>query len=304
MDYYRSSALQSLIPDEDVSVKTMDEMLANISPPISNRKINKGDTLSAVAAEYGVSVRELLRLNPQIKNPNLITAGKELSVPVTIKSSLKSDEDYNGKEQDIKASLLGRPGNEEDAIEGAYPEQLLPLMKPLAMLGVNGVTGGIAALARATPSALPRAGSMGNGMVKGAVNWPGAAQSVSNVRPTGNPGMVKAMLVKMQGQQPMASTISPNPVRALNQQGAALNQLGSQLYPGKITPQVANNSLLQALRQGQQKINNHPQEALLQSIMKYTRSEPTLDDLVRVGSKPALSNVPFQELLRRVGYNR
>ena len=42
----------------------------------------------------------------------------------------------------------------------------------------------------------------------------------------------------------------PNPTRALNSQGAALNRLGPEMYPGPVPPQVANNSLLQALRQG------------------------------------------------------
>ncbi len=302
MDHYRSGALRPLILDEETPVKTMAEIVANISPPVNGRKINQGDTLSSIAAEHGVSVRELMRLNPDIKNPNMIKAGKELHVPGTSVGRSTRDDYYAGMEQDIQNALApDRPGMEEGAVEGAYPEGLMPLAKPLAMLGAAGLTKGIGAMARAAPMA-SRAGQFGNNMAKGAVNWPGAKQSISNVAPTGNPGMVKAMLAKMRGQQPMAETMQPNPVRALNRQGAALNQLGPQMYPGNITPQVANNSLLQALRQGSQKVGGHPQEALIQSLMSKARAEPTLNDLVRAGSRPSMSEIPFQELLKQVGY--
>lgn len=40
----------------------------------------KGDTLWAIANTYGVSLAELIALNPQIKNPNLIRVGEEVRV--------------------------------------------------------------------------------------------------------------------------------------------------------------------------------------------------------------------------------
>jgi len=40
----------------------------------------KGDTLWAIARTYGVSLDELIALNPQIKNPNLIRVGEEVRV--------------------------------------------------------------------------------------------------------------------------------------------------------------------------------------------------------------------------------
>lgn len=43
--------------------------------------IARGDTLSALARKYHTTVAELLKLNPQIKNPNLIYAGSKLNVP-------------------------------------------------------------------------------------------------------------------------------------------------------------------------------------------------------------------------------
>ena len=43
-------------------------------------QVVKGDTLWALARQYGVSLAELIALNPQIKNPNLIRVGEEVRV--------------------------------------------------------------------------------------------------------------------------------------------------------------------------------------------------------------------------------
>lgn len=42
--------------------------------------IVKGDTLSGIAKKYNTTVNDLMKLNPQIKNPNLIYAGAKLNV--------------------------------------------------------------------------------------------------------------------------------------------------------------------------------------------------------------------------------
>ena len=43
-------------------------------------RVVKGDTLWAIARAYGLSLQELIALNPQIKNPNLIRVGEEVRV--------------------------------------------------------------------------------------------------------------------------------------------------------------------------------------------------------------------------------
>lgn len=43
-------------------------------------RVVKGDTLWAIARTYGISLEELIALNPQIKNPNLIRVGDEVRV--------------------------------------------------------------------------------------------------------------------------------------------------------------------------------------------------------------------------------
>jgi LysM repeat protein len=43
--------------------------------------IQKGDNLTKLASKFGTTVPELLKLNPQITNPNLIITGKDLKIP-------------------------------------------------------------------------------------------------------------------------------------------------------------------------------------------------------------------------------
>ena len=43
--------------------------------------VRRGDTLWAVAKQYGVELAALIRANPQIKNPNLIYPGEAVKVP-------------------------------------------------------------------------------------------------------------------------------------------------------------------------------------------------------------------------------
>ena len=48
---------------------------------MSTYKIKSGDTLSGIASKYGTSVSTLMKLNPYIKNANLIYAGNSLTLP-------------------------------------------------------------------------------------------------------------------------------------------------------------------------------------------------------------------------------
>ena len=45
---------------------------------MSTYTVRGGDTLSAIASRYGLSVSDLTRANPRISNPNLIYAGQSL----------------------------------------------------------------------------------------------------------------------------------------------------------------------------------------------------------------------------------
>ena len=53
---------------------------ASGSAQAAYHRVVKGDTLWALAGTYGLSLEELIALNPQIKNPNLIVVGEEVRV--------------------------------------------------------------------------------------------------------------------------------------------------------------------------------------------------------------------------------
>jgi peptidoglycan endopeptidase LytE len=43
--------------------------------------VQRGDTLRKIATKFGTTVDVLIRLNPQISNPNVIYVGQAISVP-------------------------------------------------------------------------------------------------------------------------------------------------------------------------------------------------------------------------------
>lgn len=57
--------------------------------------IQSGDTLSQLALNQGTTVEELMKANPDIKDPNLIYAGNKLNIPVTTPASAKMLSDIN-----------------------------------------------------------------------------------------------------------------------------------------------------------------------------------------------------------------
>ena len=50
--------------------------------PNGTHTVRSGDTLGEIAAKNGVSLKELLAANPQIKNPNLIYPGQKIRIPM------------------------------------------------------------------------------------------------------------------------------------------------------------------------------------------------------------------------------
>ena len=43
--------------------------------------IKKGENLSKIATDHGVTLEELMAANPQIKNPNRIAEGQQITIP-------------------------------------------------------------------------------------------------------------------------------------------------------------------------------------------------------------------------------
>ncbi|MGB9729820.1 MAG: LysM peptidoglycan-binding domain-containing protein, partial [Thermoprotei archaeon] len=63
--------------------------LANTLNNTTSITIPKGATLSGIAKQYGTTVDQLMAANPQIKNPDLIYAGANLTIPTATTQSTK-----------------------------------------------------------------------------------------------------------------------------------------------------------------------------------------------------------------------
>jgi len=268
MDYAQPRALEELgLGQEDDSPKSVLEMYKNLSPAVTNYTVKRGDTLSELAQQFGTTVREIVRMNPQIRDVNKIIAGKDIDIP--------------GKPQPAAAMpLIDRvPGTMEDAIEPSTGiEDLLMnggALKGLAAAGMGAMLPKVMQnLAGRAPMA-QTAGQFGNNMVRGAVNHLGARPSMSNVAPMANAGqgdmMAKMAMMKQRMQQPLGQG-GQMPMQALPQgNGQALGQGARMPWLGRGT---------QAPQGGR--------EQMLQDLIAASKEAPT--------SHPG---APFQNLLKR-----
>jgi LysM repeat protein len=57
-----------------------------VPTPGQTYTVIRGDTLRIIAARFGVTVDDILRLNPDIKNPNIISVGQKIVLPSVVTS--------------------------------------------------------------------------------------------------------------------------------------------------------------------------------------------------------------------------
>jgi hypothetical protein len=109
-------------------------------------KVIKGDTLTAIAKKAGISLAALIKLNPQIKNPNLINPGQVITTSKT-KTAVKPTVDLSARGatppiDTAKAYALSPAGIRaaNDAYDAANPPTLTPT-GPTGPTGGTGPTG-------------------------------------------------------------------------------------------------------------------------------------------------------------------
>lgn len=93
--------------------------------------IQQGDTLSALAAQYGTTVEELMKSNPNITDPNKIYTGNELNIPGQV--GMGADTIQPMMDQ---ISALRSEGRMEEAqqLMQSMQDQVLSNMGPAAMM--------------------------------------------------------------------------------------------------------------------------------------------------------------------------
>lgn len=67
-------------------------------------KVRTGDTVSEIAESYGISSRELMKIN-RIKNPNQLYVGRNLRLPVTDKLTVQYEVNYKVKRGDTLSHI-------------------------------------------------------------------------------------------------------------------------------------------------------------------------------------------------------
>lgn len=162
--------------------------------------IKSGDTLWALARKHGVTVDELMRMNPHIKDRNKIYAGRTLQLP-----------DASPQAGQAPSSLPAPAINQEAAPTGVPSPTPLPIRPPMfpdmqpavqnpvqqdAEMAAQGMDPGLmdptqlpflvnptmlAALAKAAPAALPQAGKVAAGLTASNVMPVQGAQGVAKM---------------------------------------------------------------------------------------------------------------------------
>ena len=84
--------------------------------------VKKGDTLSAIAKKYNTTVEALLRANPQITNPNLITAGQVINIPNKTSTPRFNSTEYTVKKGDTLSAIAKKYNTTVDALLKANPQ--------------------------------------------------------------------------------------------------------------------------------------------------------------------------------------
>ena len=78
---YRFAFWEECEQDNSLVVAKAGETSAAAKTERKTCTVMRGDTLWAIAGRYGVTLGALLAANPQIKNPNYITAGEQVMLP-------------------------------------------------------------------------------------------------------------------------------------------------------------------------------------------------------------------------------
>ena len=81
--------------------------------------VQRGDTLSDIAREHGVTLAQLLRANPQIRDSNHIAVGQQIRLP---QADVAPGKDYTVKAGDSLWDIAQRNGISVQELEAANPQ--------------------------------------------------------------------------------------------------------------------------------------------------------------------------------------
>lgn len=241
--------------------------------------VKPGDTLWKLAQKHGIPLEKLIEANPQFRDPSRVVPGQRVNLEM-----------FNPQQQSPLAQaggMLRAPGMSRLSSQpsqmfqsGSLPEEWSGKAEqaiPEEMLGAGKALGGLGAvaafitkfpqmaikMAMKSPTLQGQAGRVAGKPMGEFMGNPELMDAMGRM----NPGAARAAASRGP-RPPMAETMQPNPVRALNRQGRSLDRLGPELYPGRVTPELANNSLVQGLRQSMLKRQAPPENTQLMDALR------------------------------------
>jgi LysM repeat protein len=127
MPQYMPKKTSTQVQEKKVVPATKGAPITPIDPGTGTTyTVVKGDTLSSIAKKYGITLQELLKANPQIKNQNLIKVGQVINIPgkeeidpafddndILLAQSVQGEFDqanFDGLVQDWRVRLALAPG--------------------------------------------------------------------------------------------------------------------------------------------------------------------------------------------------
>jgi len=185
-------------------------------------EVRRGDSFTKIARENNIDVQTLIKLNPEIKNPDRIFPGQEVRLPMP-REIMNMDQRTS---QEIPSQMMQRFGAPE-ADPSRYSHQAFePNGEEMLRQGLMGMGAGLLPMAaaagpaaggamlggltRAMPNMLNPAGRVAMPTSKGVVNWAGARPAMGNVRPLeGGLGAMQATARGMMNQQAQRPNIGP-----------------------------------------------------------------------------------------------
>ena len=106
-------------------------------PQAEQVRVRRGDTMSAIAQRHGISLRDLIAANPQVRDPNRINVGQTLNLPGQVQPANdqptveRSGRTYTVRSGDSMSSIAARHGCSLDQLIGANPQVRNPsLIRP------------------------------------------------------------------------------------------------------------------------------------------------------------------------------
>jgi murein DD-endopeptidase MepM/ murein hydrolase activator NlpD len=153
--------------------------------------VKRGESLTKIASGIGISVQDLIKLNPEIRNPDRIFPNQEIRIPNPAGMRENSNPMTSPMMGDIGTpqpdpSRYSHQAFEPDGGEMMRQAAIGAGAAAIPMLAAGAPAAGAAmmgGLGRLMPKALPPAGRVAYPGSKGAVDWAGAKPAWNNVRP-------------------------------------------------------------------------------------------------------------------------